>query len=411
MTIALERPIQAAAVVQPMPHPAAPKRTARPGRALRVTTWITLSISSMIWLVEMLLMGASASPAGFALSLGLAVVPVPVVLAAFRWIDRAEPEPTRLLLVAFMWGATTATTVSVLAETIVGGPLWMSAGVFEELAKGFILVALVRFVRTEFDGVIDGIVYSGFVAAGFAFTENIGYFVKAYTVGLAADPAAQPVEGQYHTADVLINFVMRGVVLPFSHPLFTVMFGIGLGLAVASAKRTVRNIAPIVGLIAAMALHMIWDYVLFSGPAPAVLLGFLGVFMVLFIAMIIIINQIRRRELRSVGAHLQSYANRGWFAQTEVPALSTFKGRRQARRWAASVSGKQGKRAMVDVQHAATKLGLLHRKLAAGRTVPDFPARQRNLLVQLAGARTMIALAQSFQTSTVADTRPVGLTV
>jgi RsiW-degrading membrane proteinase PrsW (M82 family) len=334
-----------------------------------------------------------------------------VVLAAFRWIDRAEPEPTRLLLVAFVWGATTATTVSVLAETIVGGPLWMSAGVFEELAKGFILVALVRFVRTEFDGVIDGIVYSGFVAAGFAFTENIGYFVKAYTVGLAADPAAQPVEGQYHTADVLINFVMRGVVLPFSHPLFTVMFGIGLGLAVASAKRTVRIIAPIVGIIAAMALHMIWDYVLFSGPAPAVLLGFLGVFMVLFIAMIIIINQIRRRELRSVGAHLQSYANRGWFAQTEVPALLTFKGRRQARRWAASVSGKQGKRAMVDVQHAATKLGLLHRKLAAGRTVPDFPARQRNLLVQLAGARTMIALAQSFQTSTVADARSIGLTV
>lgn len=133
--------------------------------------------------------------------------------------------------------------------------------------------------------------------------------------------------------------------------------------------------------------------------------------MVLFIAMIVTVSLIRRRELRSIEAHLESYANRGWLAQTELPALSAFKGRRRARRWAASVSGKQGKRAMVDMQHAATKLGLLHRKLAAGRTVPDFPARQRSLLVQLAGARTVLALAQSFQTSRVADNQPVGLTV
>lgn len=51
---------------------------------------------------------------------------------------------------------------------------------------------------------------------------------------------------------------------------------------------------------------------------------------------------------------------------------------------------------MVDLQHAATKLGLLHRKLAAGRTVADFDVRQRALLVQLAGARTVLVLWQSF---------------
>jgi len=394
MTIALERPIPAAPVVQPMPAVAA--RTARPRRALRVTTWIILGISSVAWLAGMLMLGVSATAAGLALSLGLAIVPVPVVLAAFRWIDRAEPEPARLLLVAFMWGATTATTVSVLVETFVGGPLWLSAGTVEEVAKGFILVALVWFARSEFDGVIDGIVYGGFVATGFAFTENVGYYVKAYTVGLAADPTAEIVPGQYHTGDVLLNFVMRGVILPFSHPLFTVMFGIGLGIAVASAKRAVRIIAPVVGLAAAMALHSVWDYVLFSNPSPQALLVFLGVSAAVFIAMIVIVSRIRRRELRSVGAHLQSYANRGWFAHTELPALTTFKGRRAARRWAASISGKQGKRAMVDVQHSAAKLGLLHRKLAAGRPVPDFSVRQRDLLVKLAGARTVLALGQSF---------------
>ena len=32
------------------------------------------------------------------------------------------------------------------------------------------------FRRREFDGVVDGVVYAGLVAAGFAFTENILYF-------------------------------------------------------------------------------------------------------------------------------------------------------------------------------------------------------------------------------------------
>jgi len=397
MTIALERPVLPAPVVQTKARSAAPNATARTGRALRVTTWITLSISSVVWVVAMLLMAVSAGAPGLALSLGLAIAPLPVVLGAFRWIDRAEPEPTRLLLVAFLWGATTATAVSVLLESLVGGPLWLSAGTVEELAKGVILVALVRFVRSEFDGITDGIVYSGFVAAGFAFTENIGYYVKAYTVGLTADPAAEVVPGQSHTADVLMNFVMRGVILPFSHPLFTVMFGIGLGLGVASAKRTVRRIAPVVGLAIAMALHMTWDYVLFSNPAPAALLTFLAVSAVLFFSVTVIVILIRRRELRGIGAHLQSYANRGWFAHTELPDLSTFKGRRDSRRWATFVGGKRGKRAMLDVQHAATKLALLHRKLAAGRIIPDFPTRQRDLLVQLAGARTVLALGQSFR--------------
>ena len=399
MTITLERPSPTAPVVQSMPRLAAPKPAARTRRALRVTTWITLSISSLFWIVAMVLMAVSAGAPGFALSLGLAIVPVPVVLGAFRWIDRAEPEPSRLLLVVFLWGATTATIASVAVETVVGGPLWLSAGTVEEVAKGVILVALVRFVRSEFDGVVDGIVYSGFVAAGFAFTENVGYYIKAYTLGLTADPAAQPVPGQEHTADVLINFVMRGVILPFSHPLFTVMFGIGLGLGVASSKRAVRIIAPVVGLAVAMALHSAWDYVLFSNPAEAALLSFLAVSAVLFFVMVLIVIRIRRRELRSIGVHLQSYAHRGWFAQTELPELSTFKGRRQSRRWAASVGGNQGKRAMVDVQHAATKLGLLHRKLAAGHNVPDFSTRQRDLLVQLAGARTVLALGQSFHTA------------
>ena len=401
MTIALDHRTH---IAQPVPRSVAPNRPARPRRALRVLTWITLGLSSLIWLVGMLVLAVSAGPAGFALCLGLAVVPVPVVLAAFRWIDRAEPEPRRNLLVAFLWGATTAVVISLALEVVWHVAGWISAPIVEEVAKGTILVLLLRFLRSHIDGLIDGIVYAGFVATGFAFTENIGYFIKAYTLGLAPADGAVAVHGQTHTSDLFVGFAMRGVVLPFSHPLFTIMFGIGVGLAAVSAKRAVRIIAPVVGLAAAIALHMVWDYVLLGlHPSPTVLLAYFGFFAVLFFAMIVIISRMRRRELRSTEQHLQGYADRGWFAHTELPELSTFRGRRQARRWATSVGGTQGKRAITEIQHAATKLGLLQRKLAAGRSVPDFAARQQALLVKLAGARTVLALSQSFPAVAVAD--------
>jgi protease PrsW len=409
MTIALEHPTPTAHIVQPVSVPAAPKRVtrpARPGRALRVITWITLGLSSAIWLALMLAMATSASAPGFALCLGLAILPVPLVLAAFRWIDRGAPKPARNLLVAFLWGATTAATVSITLELLWDVPNWISAPIVEELAKGSILVLMVLFVRSRFDGVIDGILYAGFVATGFAFTENIGYFNTTYVGGFASTdgPVAH---AQPHVADTLMNFVERGVVLPFFHPLCTIMFGIGVGLAAVSAKRAVRIIAPVVGLAAARGVHMLWDYVLLgSQPSPTVLLVCFGLFAVVFFAMVWIISRVRRRELRAAEEHLQSYADQGWFADTELPALSTFKGRRQARRWAASVGGRQGKRAIIEIQHAATTLGLLRRKLAAGRSVPDFATHQQALLVKVAGARTVLALSQSFPAVGVADNRP-----
>jgi RsiW-degrading membrane proteinase PrsW (M82 family) len=407
MTIALDRPTNNAHIVQPVSQPAPPKRSARPGRALRVITRITLGISSAIWLVVMLALAVSASAPGFALCFGLAIVPVPMVLAAFRWIDRAEPEPGRNLLVAFLWGATTAAVISIAIELLWDVPGWLSAPIVEELAKGSILVLMVLFVRSRFDGVVDGIVYAGVVATGFAFTENIAYFTNSYLLGLAPADGAVAVNGQGHTSDVFISFALRGVVLPFSHPLFTVMFGIGVGLAVVSAKRAMRIIAPVVGLAAAIALHMLWDYVLLgTDPGSTVLLALVALFALVFVAMIWIISRVRRHELRSTEQHLQSYALQGWFAESELPALSSFKGRRQARRWAASVSGTQGKRAITEIQHAATKLGLLHRKLAVGRSVPDFATSQQTLLVKLAGARTVLALSQAFPIVGVAGNRP-----
>ena len=117
------------------------------------------------------------------------------MVACFLWIDRWEPEPPRLLLLAFLWGACFAalsalvinSSAALIADEVLGrgsgdivGAV-VVAPIVEEAVKGVFLVGLLIFRRREFDGIVDGIVYAGLVAAGFAFTENILYFGRAFT--------------------------------------------------------------------------------------------------------------------------------------------------------------------------------------------------------------------------------------
>ena len=54
------------------------------------------------------------------LGLALAFLPVPLVAAVLLRLDRFEPEPTRLLLRTFLWGAGAATAIALVVNTGVG---------------------------------------------------------------------------------------------------------------------------------------------------------------------------------------------------------------------------------------------------------------------------------------------------
>ena len=114
------------------------------------------------------------------------------------------------------------------------------APVTEEVTKGAFLVLLLWWRRHELDGVLDGIVYAGMVGVGFAYTENILYLAAAYdgTDGL----------GPGGTTALTSTFVVRCLISPFAHPFFTAFIGIGVGLAIASRRTSVRLLAPVVGL-------------------------------------------------------------------------------------------------------------------------------------------------------------------
>src|SRR5699024_7681882 len=65
----------------------------------------------------LLLLFTAANPGGTLTALVLSSLSMLVVLFCYRWLDRWEPEPRRLLQLAFLWGASVAVLLAVGLET------------------------------------------------------------------------------------------------------------------------------------------------------------------------------------------------------------------------------------------------------------------------------------------------------
>ncbi|HZZ51077.1 MAG TPA: PrsW family glutamic-type intramembrane protease [Pseudonocardia sp.] len=298
-----------------------------------------------------------------------ALLPVGPVVAAFLWLDRWEPEPPRLLLFAFLWGACFAALAALIVNTSVEAVAYLVLGperstvfgaVFvapwvEEAMKGSFVLGLMLFRRREFDGILDGVVYAGIVAAGFAFSENILYLGKAYSEGA---PAA-----------VLVTFFMRGVISPFAHPLFTSMTGIGLGFAANVRSRFVKFLAPLLGYLAAVALHALWN-----GSASLGLNALVGVYALVMLPIfgfvVVIVLYQRRREQRVIAAELPTFAAAGWIAPSEAHLLESMAGRRGWLRAVKRRSGPAVAEMVADYQAAITELAVLRHRMARGSLGP-----------------------------------------
>ncbi|MFD8752573.1 PrsW family intramembrane metalloprotease [Kitasatospora sp. NPDC059577] len=107
-----------------------------------------------------------------------------------------------------------------------------------------------------------GVVLGGMTACGFAFTENVLYLGRAFTsdqrqrldsIGLGDPPSLRDFDGTVQT------FVLRALLSPFAHPLFTALTGIGLAVALTTGRRRLARLAAPAGLLAAMVLHGTWN--------------------------------------------------------------------------------------------------------------------------------------------------------
>ncbi|GAB2652014.1 hypothetical protein GCM10027271_07320 [Saccharopolyspora gloriosae] len=335
-----------------------------------------------------------------------ALIPVGVVFAAIVWIDRWEPEPPMLMLGAFLWGAGGATGCSLLLNgSVIGlgellfGPSEhvfferaVMAPLVEEAAKALFVVSLWFWRRSEFNGLVDGIVYAGLTAAGFAFTENILYFGKAFSEGGWGSA----------TGGVVAVFILRGILAPFSHPLFTSMVGIGIGLASRTTDTTKRLLWPAAGFVLAVVLHAAWNASTLLGGT-----GFLNVYFLIMLPIFagtgwLVVWQ-RKREQRIVADQLPVLQRAGLIPRSEVEMLASLAGRQGWLRKVRQSAGPEPAKAVRDYQIAVTELAFLQHRAAEGRTTSAVRrARREQLIEELKAARrSAVGSQEAFQTARV----------
>ena len=173
------------------------------------------------------------------------------------WLDRFEKEPLLLLGAVFLWGAVVAAGAAFIINTVLGIGIFVFTGseaatnlttgsiiapLVEETLKGAAVLIVFLIFRREFDSVLDGIIYAGVAALGFAATENTYYI---YSYGYQ--------EGGWSGLFTLV--FVRVILVGWQHPAYTALIGIGLAVARANRSWAVKIAAPLLGWAAAIFTH------------------------------------------------------------------------------------------------------------------------------------------------------------
>jgi RsiW-degrading membrane proteinase PrsW (M82 family) len=356
-----------------------PQLLRRQRSALTWVTTIVLGLGALLIAVLLLLTGG---PTAAVLTTAIAACSFPLLILVCFWLDRYEPEPGRYRLAALGWGGIAAVVLSFVAEQLLfavpGTDTFVdtaiTAPIVEEFAKGLFLVAIVIFRRTQVHGLLDGIVYGALVGIGFAFVEDIAYYLGALTQG-----------------ELPLVIFMRGILGPFAHPLFTSATGIGIGIAVTTRRPAVRILAPVLGYLAAVAMHAVWNGSTFWGGR-----GFFFAYAAIILPLLIIVFAVaiwaRHREGRMLTAALQQAAQMGWIRPDEIRWVARLSDRMSARAYARRMGGKPAAQALRAYQQTLIEIAFLHNRAVTGTAPPDLNQRMTELLRRAAGLRPYVIL-------------------
>ena len=250
---------------------------------------------------------------------GIGVLQTVLYLMFIRAADLYEREPLRYVVSVFVWGFTVAVGISLVFNTLASMTLSAMAGaqaaglitavivapVVEESAKGLALVIIFAIAylvgrrrgEVEFSGVMDGIVYGSAVGFGFAIAEDLLYYAQ-----FGAE-----------------TFVVRRIFGGFAHAAFTSLTGIGIGLITWVRYGALKVALPILGLLAAMTLHSLFNLTatLFGPLAYAVMF----LVLLLYIVLIVVWLAVERRTIRN---ELRGEVNDGLISPDEYEILPTY---------------------------------------------------------------------------------------
>lgn len=172
--------------------------------------------------------------------------------------DRYNPEPRALIVKIFLLGALVTFPVAFveglfglfIASALIMGAV--IAPIVEECGK-FWVVRRFAYPHPEFNEPMDGIVYAAVAALGLATLENVLYVFTAYLTSPAL---------------ALGTIAVRAIFSVPGHALFAAVWGYALGRAKFTAAEERQGLV-LQGLILGMALHGIFNFLLFSAEFVA----------------------------------------------------------------------------------------------------------------------------------------------
>ncbi len=295
-------------------------------------------------------------PAAEFAAMGMGAVLAMPALLAYIWIprvvDRYDPEPWWLLLGAMAWGGIAACGFAAVINTAAGelgeavfGPgaghvvaACISAPIVEEGFKGLGVFGIFYFMRREFDGVVDGVMYATFTALGFSAIEDIIYYGRAAGTELGGGTGA-----------LGVTFFLRGILSPWGHPLYTSMTGIGFGIARETDKPYLRWLAPMGGYALAVAMHSTWNTA--GTISGALFLVMLPLWLLVVVGFGVLVYWLVGRKGKIIRAFLQDEVLMGFLTVWELNLVTSPAARMRAN---ALYGGHEGKE-FVD---AAARLAL-----------------------------------------------------
>ena len=329
----------------------------------RVGAPLIVIVLLAILTVFLLLVFSAANPSGTLTALILASISMLVVLLCYRWLDRWEPEPRRLLQMAFLWGASVAVVLAVLLETFGSSvattrPLVsktfdvaaIQAPFIEEAAKGlFLLIMMTGRRRLALNSLTDCMVYAGVTAVGFAWMEDIVYIA--------------PADSPDKMAAVAIARLIFG---PFAHPLFTTMTGIGVFFALRRHGFWPKALAILIGYLAAVMMHASWNTSLAMGGAQLFLVTYVFWMVPVFLLMVLLAMLSRRHEQQLVANQLPAMVAGGLITANEATWLGSIRTRKMAMAQASRIGGRLAAQSVKNFSTQVVHLAFMRDRIDRG---------------------------------------------
>jgi RsiW-degrading membrane proteinase PrsW (M82 family) len=314
-----------------------------------------------------------------------------VYFLIFLLVDRLRPTTWLMKVMSLGWGAAVAVFVSLytnswVAERInVTGPVdpttSAAAAIFvapfvEEASKATILFMLAILVRYRIATVLQSVTLAGLSAIGFAFTENITYYLRGYIY-------AGNISGQA-PMDVLRQMAFtRGVLTSFGHPLFTSLTAIGMAVALTNRSKLVRIVSPLAGFCFAALGHMMFNSMATASNSTIPVVA-MGGAMVLAVAFFLFRRS--QRETAQIRYRLADFVREGWLRPRD-PVVFGSEPRRAKLALAALLRGRRVFSATLSLQRAMSELAYLRAAQTRGVIDEAGLGRGQELLARIGELR------------------------